>query len=99
MLGLFIFVFFTYSIIATNRFIKYGGGNIMGINETIAKIRFKYHANMLDINGVLNQLHLMSDDKCEESNKRHCMTIFNDIFPRMGLDVSSLMKKETEEES
>lgn len=66
----------------------------MNLPNIVAKIRFYYHANMLDVVNVANQLHILSDEKAEMMNKNHCMTIFNDIFPRLGYDVSKLMKKE-----
>lgn len=64
----------------------------MDITKTVAKLRFKYHANMLDVNNVLNQLGLRKDEKAEECGKKHTMTIFNDIFPRLGYDTSKLSK-------
>lgn len=65
--------------------------------EFIAALRFKWHANMIDIVNVANQLHLLSDDKAEELNKRHAMTIFTDIIPRIEKEnlqelVDSMMK-------
>lgn len=55
----------------------------MNLPDLVTWLRFKYHANMLDVNNVLNQLGLRSDEKAEEAGKYHCMTIFNDIFPRL----------------
>jgi hypothetical protein len=63
------------------------------INKLIANIRFWYNANMLDAYGILNQLHIVSDERCEEVNKKRVMLIFNDIFPRLGLDAQELMKR------
>ena len=65
----------------------------MSLERNVAKIRFWYHANRLDINNALNQLHLMSDRKNEESNRKHVMIIFSDILPRLGYDVSSLQEE------
>ena len=33
------------------------------------------------------------DEKAEERNKKHVMTIVNDILPRMGYDVEEYFKK------
>lgn len=55
----------------------------MDMPKIIARMRFVYHANMLDVNNVLNQLHIISDERAEQANKDHAMTIFNDIFPRI----------------
>ena len=49
----------------------------------IAKIRLWYHANMTSIVNAGNQLRIISDEKAEELNKNHVMTIFNDILPRI----------------
>ena len=62
------------------------------IPTKVAKMRFMYHANMLDVNNVLNQMHLMSDEKAEKNNRRHTMTIVNDILPRLGYDVEKAFK-------
>lgn len=70
----------------------------MNIPKLVAKARLVYHANMLDVNSVLNQLHIISDEKHEESNRKHAMTIFTDIFPIIyGQDaVDALFGKEEE---
>ena len=72
----------------------------MNIPDLVTILRFKYHANMLDVNNVLNQLGLRSDDKANEIGRRHCMTIFNDIFPRLfGWDaVKKLFEERTGED-
>lgn len=51
--------------------------------DGITKLRFAYHAEMLDVNKVLNDLGLISDEQHEESNKKHVMTLINDVFPKM----------------
>ena len=62
--------------------------------EAVAIARFKYHANMLDVVNVANQLHILSDDKAEEMNKNHCMVIMTDLLPRItGLTVDDILKK------
>ena len=63
--------------------------------ETVAIARFKYHANMLDIVNVANQLHILSDEKAEQMNKNHCMTIITDLLPRItGLTVEDILNQE-----
>ena len=62
--------------------------------EVVAIARFKYHANMLDIVNVANQLHILSDEKAEEMNKHHAMTIMTDLLPRLtGLTVDDILKR------
>ena len=61
--------------------------------EVVAIARFKYHSNMLDIVNVANQLGFITNDKAEEMNKHHCMTIMTDILPRLtGLSVEEILK-------
>lgn len=60
--------------------------------DTVAKVRLKYHGDMLDLNNVLNQLHLRSDEEAERIAKKHVMIIVEYIFPRLGIDTSKLMK-------
>ena len=55
----------------------------MNIPKLVAKARLMYHANMLDVNNVLNQLHIISDQQAERSNKDHTMAIVTDILPRI----------------
>lgn len=63
--------------------------------ETVAIARFKYHSNMLDVVNVANQLHILSDDKAERLNKKHCMTIVEDLLPRItGLSVEEILNKD-----
>ena len=59
----------------------------MGLAEKITKARLSYHANMIEINNVLNQLHIRNDEKAEAVAKKHTMVIFEDIMPRLGLNV------------
>lgn len=65
----------------------------MDITKVIAKARFWYHANALDINNVLNQIGIRNDEKAEERGKYHTMTIITDVLPRLGYDVESKLKK------
>ena len=55
----------------------------MDIPKIVAKLRFMYHSNLLDVNNVLNQLGIMSDETANRNNKRHCMIIMNDILYRL----------------
>lgn len=66
----------------------------MNIVTLVTNIRKEYHLNMLDVNNVLNQMHIISDDKANENNKKHVMTLFTDIYPRLGLDVMKAMETE-----
>jgi hypothetical protein len=65
----------------------------MDITKVVAALRFKYHANMLDVNNVLNQLGLRNDEKAEEKGAYHAMTIINDVLPRLGYDVEGFMNE------
>ncbi len=67
----------------------------MDISKKVAKARFMYHANACSIVNVLNQLGLMSDEKAEASNKKHVMTIVNDICPRLGIDTEKVFEEES----
>ena len=55
----------------------------MNIVKTVAKLRLSYHLNMIDICNVANQLHLMSDTKADNSNKRHLKECI-DCYERLG---------------
>jgi hypothetical protein len=65
----------------------------MDITKSVAKLRFIYHTNMLDVCNVANQLGLLRDAKAEIVMKKHCFKIF-DCLERLGYDVNSLNKKE-----
>lgn len=64
----------------------------MDITKKVAKMRFTYHANMLDIYNVLNQLGILKDETAERVMKNHCMRSF-DCLERMGLDVKGYFDK------
>ena len=70
----------------------------MDIANVVAAIRLHYHANMTSVVNVLNQLHVMPDEKAEEANRRHMMTVVNDILPRLGYDTSAFHEEENDEE-
>ena len=57
----------------------------MNIVKEVAKMRLTFHANMLDICNVLNQLRILKDDKAETVMKRHALECF-DAMEHMGLD-------------
>ena len=71
----------------------------MGLAENVARMRYVYHLNAIEINNVLNQLGIRKDDDAEEKAEYHAMTIFNDILPRLGYDVEAALKKSKKEES
>ena len=56
----------------------------MSLPTMIAKIRLKYHLNALDFCNSLNQLHLVSDEKAEETNKMHLKKCV-DCYSRLGI--------------
>ena len=66
----------------------------MGMAERVAKMRLWYHANMIEVNNVLNQLHIRNDDVAEKTAEKHVMILFNDVFPRIYGEeaVKSLME-------
>ena len=69
---------------------KFFVGTGSGLPYIVANLRLRYHANAIDLNNVLNQLKIRTDEEAEEIAKRHTMTIFEDIFPRLNLDVEKL---------
>lgn len=64
----------------------------MSVVKRVAKARFLYHANMASAVNVLNQLHLMSDEKANEKNKKHVFECL-DALEHIGYDLSSLEKE------
>ena len=48
-------------------------------------MRLNFHASMLDVYNVANQLGILKDDKAEEIMKKHTMKCF-DAMEHMGLD-------------
>ena len=61
-------------------------GKKKSLSQKVAWMRLKYHANFVEMVNACNQLHILSDDKAEETNKRHVMVVVNDILPRLGID-------------
>lgn len=69
----------------------------MSIATKVAKMRLIFHANMLDVCNIANQLGILKDEKAEEVMKRHTIKCF-DAMEHMGLDPYGKLKK-TEKES
>lgn len=69
----------------------------MDISERVARMRLVYHSNMVSVVNVLNQLDIIPDDKAEEKNKNHVMTILTDIMPRLGYDVDKVFEQKESE--
>jgi hypothetical protein len=67
----------------------------MDITRKIAKARFQYHTNMLDICNVLNQIGILKDEKAEMAMKNHAMKSF-DCLERMGYDVKGYLSQKEE---
>ena len=67
----------------------------MSMVTKVAKARLIFHANMLDVGNVLNQLGILDDKKANEFNKKHCMACF-DAMEHMGLDPYGYISKEEE---
>ena len=53
----------------------------MDLAKTLAKLRYQYHLNAIELINAGNQLGLIKDDKAEKANKKHVMAIMNDIVP------------------
>ena len=70
----------------------------MNIVTKVAKARLNFHATMLDICNVANQLGIKKDEKAEKVMKDHCMKCF-DAMEHMGLDPFEKLSKEHKEES
>lgn len=56
---------------------------MMDIAIIVAKARETYHTNMTSVVNAANQLKLISDEKANLLNKRHVMTLVNDVWPRL----------------
>lgn len=68
----------------------------MSIVKKVAKMRLMYHANMLDICNVANQLGILKNEKAEAVMKGHTMKCF-DAMEHMGLDPYRKMQKSEKE--
>lgn len=58
--------------------------------------RFKYHANMLDVCNVLNQIGILKDEKAESVMKNHTMQCF-DCLERLGYPIEKFLKEQEKE--
>ncbi len=65
----------------------------MDITKRVATLRFKYHANMLDVCNVLNQIGILKDEKAELVMKNHTMLCF-DCLERLGYPIKAVFEKE-----
>lgn len=43
----------------------------MGMAEKIAKARFMFHANVVEVGNIMSQFGILSGDKADELNKKH----------------------------
>lgn len=68
----------------------------MDITKKVALLRFKYHANMLDICNVLNQIGILKDQKAELVMKDHTMQCF-DCLERLGYPIEEMLKQDEKE--
>ena len=64
----------------------------MDITKKVAKMRFIYHTNMLDVCNIMNQLGILKDDKAELVMKNHVMQSL-DCLQRLGYDVKGSLEK------
>lgn len=62
----------------------------------IYKLIFKYHANMIELCNIRQSLGLISDDKAEKTNKKHCMGALKSAY--FGGFISPNFKQLFEEE-
>lgn len=65
----------------------------MSISNLVTKLRERYHLEAIELNNVLNQLSIRSDNKAEDVAREHTMKLVNDIYPRLGYDMSILEEK------
>lgn len=63
----------------------------------IYKLIFSYHVNMIEVCNIRQSLGLISDDKAEKTNKKHCMGAIKAAY--FGGFASDQVKKLFEEES
>lgn len=68
----------------------------MSIVTKVAKMRLNFHATMLDVCNVANQLGILKDEKAEVVMKNHTLKCF-DTMEHMGLDPYRKLEKSEEE--
>lgn len=61
-------------------------------SDVVAEGRLKYHSNACDIVNGLCQLHLLSEEKAEELNKKHFANVI-DCWERLNYDVPKEFKE------
>lgn len=66
----------------------------MDITKKVAKIRFLYHANMLSVNNILNQLKIRNNEKAEAVGEYHTMECF-DCLERLGFNWRNIGNKKS----
>lgn len=65
----------------------------MDITKKVAKLRFGYHTNMLDVCNVLNQVGILKDNKAEEVMKNHTMKSIDCLARIHDTTVEELLNK------
>ena len=58
----------------------------MDITKAVARMRLKYHLNMVDVVNVAYQLHLISGEKADRANENHLKHII-DCWERLGIPI------------
>lgn len=64
----------------------------MDITKKVARIRFIYHTNMLDVCNILNQLGVLKDDKAELLMKNHTMQSFDCLSRITGYSIEKILE-------
>lgn len=63
------------------------------ITKKVAKVRFSYHANMLDVCNIANQLCILKDDRAEVLMKDHTMKCMDCLARIHDTTVEDLITK------
>lgn len=66
----------------------------MDIVKTVAKMRFRYHTEVINVCNVWNQLHILSNESAERIMKYHFYECL-DSMEHMGYDVKDFLKEES----
>lgn len=69
----------------------------MSLPNKVAKIRFIYHTNMLDVCNVLNQVGILKDEKAEEVMKNHGMNAIDCVARLNDMTIDELLNTEKKE--
>lgn len=70
----------------------------MDIVKTVAKMRFRYHAEMIDVCNVCNQLHILSNESAERIMKYHFYECL-DSMEHMGTTLKIFLKRSLNKDS